>query len=97
MPQKEYYLYILSNRKNGTLYIGVTNNLIKRIYQHKKNLFEGFTKKYDVHRLVYYELYGNIKEAILREKQMKNWHRAWKINLIERDNPQWLDLYYELL
>lgn len=96
MSQKEYYVYILASQKYGTLYIGITNNLLKRVYQHKEGLVAGFTKKYHVHQLVYYEVHGDVNEAILREKQMKKWRRDWKINLIERDNPQWLDIYREL-
>ena len=82
--------------KNGTLYIGLTNNLIKRVYEHKNDLVEGFTKKYQVHNLVYYEIFDSVYEAISREKQMKKWKRQWKINLIEKINPLWQDLYNEL-
>ena len=88
-----YYVYILSSRKNGTLYVGVTNNLIKRIHEHKHNLIEGFTSKYSVHNLVYYEQTNNIITAINREKQLKKWNRKQKINLIEKLNPDWIDLY----
>jgi putative endonuclease len=91
-----YYVYILASMKNGTLYIGVTNNLIKRVYEHKNDLVEGFTKKYQVHNLVYYEIFDSVYEAISREKQMKKWKRQWKINLIEKINPLWQDLYNEL-
>lgn len=91
-----YYVYILSSKKHGVLYIGVTGNLIKRIYEHKENIEEGFTKKYSVHNLVYYEQTSNVNEAIKREKQLKKWRRQWKINLIEKDNPNWNDLYKEL-
>ena len=94
---KNYYVYILTNKINSVLYIGVTNNLIKRVYEHKNNLVEGFTKKYNVHKLVYYEETGNVESAILREKQMKKWNRQWKINLIKKDNLKWEDLYYKLL
>ncbi|MFA5175607.1 MAG: GIY-YIG nuclease family protein [Patescibacteria group bacterium] len=94
--KRKFYAYILSNKKNGTLYIGITNNLIRRIYEHKNNLVEGFTKKYNVHNLVFYEQYDNINDAISREKQMKKWNRKWKIELIEKDNPNWRDLYEEL-
>ena len=93
---KEYYIYILASKFNGTLYIGVTNNLIKRVYEHKNNLIDGFTKKYSVHNLVYYESCASIETAITREKQLKKWNRAWKINLIETLNPKWKDLYIEL-
>ena len=92
-----YYVYILASSKNGTLYIGVTRDLIKRIYEHKNNLADGFTKKYGVHDLVYYEQTEDVESAIAREKQLKNWHRKWKINLIEKDNPAWQDLYKKVL
>ena len=94
---KQYYVYILASRKNGTLYIGVTNNLLKRVYKHKNNLIEGFTQKYGVHNLVYYEVHDNIGKAITREKQMKKWKRQWKIELIETDNPPWKDLYLDII
>jgi len=93
---KQYYVYILASKKNGTLYIGVTNNLLKRVYEHKNNLIAGFTKKYSVHNLVYYEAYSNIHDAIAREKRMKKWERSWKIELIKKANPQWEDLYDNL-
>jgi putative endonuclease len=86
----------LSNRKNGTLYIGVTSDLIKRIYEHKSHAVEGFTKRYGVDKLVYYELHNSMEEAILREKQLKKWRRAWKIELIESFNQEWEDLYNTL-
>ena len=89
----QYYVYLLSSGKYGTLYPGVTSDLIKRIYEHKESLVDGFTKKYKVHQLVYYEIHHDIREAILREKQIKKWNRDWKINLIEKDNPHWIDLY----
>jgi putative endonuclease len=92
-----YYVYILASRRNGTLYIGVTSDLIKRIYQHKNNMAEGFTKKYAVHMLVYFEVTGNAESAILREKQLKAWNRSWKVELIEKENPLWNDLYFGLL
>ena len=94
---KQYYVYILASKKNGTLYIGVTSDIVKRIYEHKKNLIDGFTKEYDVHDLVYYEQHNEIEEAILREKQMKKWNRKWKIRCIEEMNPEWKDLYGEIL
>ena len=84
--EKKYFVYILSNKRNGTLYIGVTNNLIRRIYEHKNNLIEGFTKNYNIHQLVYYEEYNNIDTAISREKQMKKWNRSWKMQIIEKNN-----------
>ena len=86
---KRYFVYILSSQRNGTLYIGVTNDLTKRVYEHKNNLVEGFTKKYEVHLLVYFEEFHNIDEAITREKQLKRWKRAWKLRLIESSNPEW--------
>jgi len=92
---KQYYVYILASKKNGTLYIGVTGNLLKRVSEHKNNLIQGFTQKYNIHVLVYYELYGDINSAIGREKQLKKWKRQWKINLIEKDNPDWSDLFEE--
>lgn len=85
----QYYLYILTNRKNGTLYIGVSNNLERRMFEHKNKLIEGFTKKYGLDKLVYLETYQYVNDAIKREKNMK---RQWKINLIEKDNPNWNDL-----
>lgn len=92
-----YYLYILASRINGTLYIGVTNNLIRRVWEHKHNLMKGFTEKYGVHELVYYEQYQDINEAILKEKQMKKWKRYWKIKLINKFNPKWEDLYNSII
>ncbi len=94
---RQYYVYILSSKRNGTLYIGVTSSLTKRVFEHKNNVVDGFTKKYNVHTLVYYEIYGNIQDAIVREKQMKKWRRQWKINLIEKNNPQWNDLYDQIV
>ncbi len=94
---KQYYVYILANKRNGTLYVGVTNNLIRRVYEHKNNLVEGFTKKYKVHRLVHFESTSDVKAAIHREKCIKKWKRAWKIELIEEHNPEWNDLYYGII
>ena len=94
---KLYYLYILASIKNGTLYIGVTNNLLRRIYEHKNDLIDGFTKKYKAHKLVYYEEINDAYATIQREKQIKKWKRQWKINLIEKNNPEWKDLYYDLV
>ena len=94
--EKLYYIYILASGKNGTLYIGVTSNLYQRIIEHKNGLHSGFTKKYDVNKLVYYETYQYVQDAILREKQMKKWKRDWKIKLIEKENPGWKDMYNEL-
>ena len=92
MP-KEPAVYFLASERNGTLYIGVTSNLQKRAWEHKNDLVEGFTKRYGVHRLVYYELHEEMVSAIRREKQMKKWDRAWKLELIERQNPGWRDLW----
>lgn len=86
-------VYILASKRNGTLYIGVTSDLKKRVWEHKNDLVEGFTKRYGVHGLVYYELYEDIVSAIRREKQLKKWNRAWKQELIERQNPGWRDLW----
>lgn len=97
MIEKEYFVYILASKKYGTLYIGVSNDLLRRVYEHRNNLIPGFTQKYNVHKLVYIEQYNDINEAILREKQIKKWNRDWKINLIEKENPQWVDLYLELI
>lgn len=95
--KKQGFVYILFNRKNGTLYVGVTSDLIKRIYQHKNKLIEGFSKKYGLDKLGYYEIYENIENAILREKQIKSGSRKNKINFIEKVNPNWEDLYNSLL
>jgi putative endonuclease len=92
-----YYVYILASKPYGTLYTGVTNDLLHRVQQHKEGQIEGFTKRYDVKRLVCYEQHDHIAEAIKREKQIKRWRRDWKIALIERDNPHWDDLYDQLL
>ncbi|MDG1733826.1 MAG: GIY-YIG nuclease family protein [Thalassotalea sp.] len=89
-------IYILTNKKNGTLYIGVTSNLPQRIEQHRSKLVVGFTAKYDLHVLVYFESYPTITEAIIREKRLKKWNRQWKINLIEKLNPKWEDISYLL-
>jgi len=89
---KTYYVYILASKRNGTLYIGVTNNLERRLYEHRNNLIEGFTNKYNVHNLVYYEDVNDIQAALQREKQLKRWTRKWKLELIEKVNPAWRDL-----
>ena len=89
-------VYILASKPNGTLYVGVTSDLIQRIWQHKNNLVEGFTKRYGVHRLVWYEVHESMESAIQREKAIKKWNRAWKIELIEKNNPTWRDLYNEI-
>ena len=88
-----YHVYILASGRNGTLYIGVTGDLAARIWQHRNGTADGFTKRYNVHRLVHVEPFSDITEAIAREKALKKWRRAWKLELIERDNPQWLDLF----
>jgi putative endonuclease len=85
-------VYLLSNKHYGAIYIGVTSNLLKRLVQHREGLLPGFTRRYKVHRLVHFEMFGDMERAILREKQLKNWHRQWKINLINGDNPEWRDL-----
>jgi len=92
-----YYVYILTNKKNGTLYIGMTNNLLRRMYEHKHNLVSGFTSKYNIHQLVYFEQTEDILSALQREKQLKKWNRSWKIKLIESNNPNWIDLYKDLI
>ena len=97
MPEKIPCVYILASKRNGTLYIGVTSNLPQRVWRHKTNLIEGFTARYDVHRLVWYEVHPTIEGAIKREKQLKEWKRPWKIRLVEEFNPQWKDLYNEIL
>ncbi|MBW1846831.1 MAG: GIY-YIG nuclease family protein [Deltaproteobacteria bacterium] len=94
---KNYYVYILASKRNGTLYIGITSELIKRIWQHKEKLADGFTKKYNVNRLVYFEQFRDPENAIKREKRLKKYERQWKIKLIEKDNPQWKDLYNTLV
>ena len=93
--RKHYFVYILASQKNGTLYIGVTSNLKRRVSEHKNNLIDGFTKKYGVHDLVRYEVFDYVNDAITREKQLKHWRREWKLELIEEDNPSWKDLYDE--
>ncbi|PKN86848.1 MAG: excinuclease ABC subunit C [Deltaproteobacteria bacterium HGW-Deltaproteobacteria-1] len=87
-----YYVYILASKRNGTLYIGVTNDLERRLYEHRNNLIEGFTNKYNVHHLVYFEDVNDIQAALQREKQLKRWTRKWKLELIEKVNPEWRDL-----
>ena len=93
---RKFYVYILSNKKKGTLYTGSTSDLIKRVWEHKNNVNIGFTSQYSVHNLVYYEIHDLYVEAARREKRLKNWCRQWKINLIEKDNPAWIDLYNEI-
>jgi len=90
---KNYYVYILASQRNGTLYIGVTNDLVRRVYEHKHDFVKGFTSRYAVHRLVYFEHTQSIDAALTREKELKKWRRQWKIDLIEKSNPEWVDLY----
>ena len=92
-----YYVYFLAGKCNGTLYVGFTNDLVKRVFEHKNNLVDGFTKKYRVHRLVYFEETSDVESARLREKQLKEWKRPWKLELIEKSNPEWEDLYQRIL
>jgi putative endonuclease len=91
-----YFVYILASKIGGTVYVGVTNNLVRRVYEHREKLADGFTRKYGVGRLVYYETHSDIEAAITREKQLKKWNRAWKIRLIEESNPNWDDLYRQI-
>jgi len=94
---KQPAVYIVASKRNGTLYIGVTSDLVKRIWEHRNNMVEGFTSDYHVHRLVWYELHGSMESAITREKQLKNWKRKWKLELIESSNPKWLDLFHTIV
>ena len=91
------YIYIMANKSNSTLYVGVTSDLIKRVYEHKNSFVESFTKKYNIKNLVYFEVFDSIEDAIAREKQLKNWKREWKIALIEKENADWIDLYTRLV
>ena len=91
-----YYVYILASQRNGTLYLGVTRDLVRRVYQHRTKATPGFTSRYGVQRLVWFETYDDPTNAITREKDIKKWHRAWKLRLIEQSNPQWLDLYEQI-
>lgn len=93
MNEKHFFVYIMASKRYGTLYTGVSSNLPKRASEHKDKIRDGFTSKYNVKMLVYYEQFGSVEQAIIREKQIKNWHRAWKIELIEKSNPNWYDLY----
>ena len=93
---KEFFVYILASKKNGTLYVGMTNNLLRRVHEHKHNLVPGFTRRYGVHRLMYYEHFRHADAAINREKKLKRWRRQWKVDLIEKDNPSWEDLFGRL-
>jgi putative endonuclease len=90
---KQFYVYILASKRNGTLYTGVTSNLVQRVWQHKNNVIKGFTQNYNIKILVYYEAHDNAENAITREKQIKKWRRNWKLRLIEKSNPKWNDLY----
>ncbi len=94
--EKQFYVYILANKRNGTLYLGVTSDLIKRVWQHKNSFADGFTKKYGINKLVYYEVYEDMENAIIREKQLKKWKRVWKLELIEEKNSGWRDLYVDI-
>jgi putative endonuclease len=91
-----YYVYLLASQRNGTLYVGVINDLVRRVYEHKTKAARGFTAEYGVSRLVWFETYDDPTNAITREKDIKKWHRAWKLRLIEQSNPQWLDLYEQI-
>ena len=93
---KQYYVYILASKIGGTLYIGVTNNLVRRVHEHREKLVDGFTKRYDVAKLIYFETHSDVEAAITREKQMKKWNRAWKVRLIEESNPNLDDLYNKI-
>ena len=95
--KKQPAVYILASAKNGTLYTGVTSDLVKRIWEHKNNLVDGFTKRYGVHDLVSFELHDTMDFVIIREKNIKEWKRAWKLKLIEKDNPDWRDLYIDMV
>jgi len=93
MNDKKFYIYILASKKNGFLYTGITSDLVKRTWEHKNGAMDGHTKKYSIKRLVYFEIYDDFDNAVKREKQLKKWHRQWKVDLIEKDNPDWNELY----
>ena len=97
MSKKQPAVYMLASKKNGTLYVGVTSNLIKRVWEHKNNVIDGFSKRYGIHNLVWYEMHEIMESAIGREKEIKNWKRDWKIRRIEESNPEWNDLYQSIL
>ena len=97
MQERQPFVYILASQRNGTLYIGVTSDLVKRVWEHKNHFVEGFTKQYGVDRLVYFEQHSTMEEAIAREKRLKEWKRQWKMNLIEAGNPEWKDLWDEII
>ncbi len=94
---QSYFVYILTNRKDGVLYIGITNDLVRRVFQHREGAIPGFTNKYNLKRLIYFEAFDDPENAIMREKRMKKWNREWKIELIENNNPEWRDLYPDIL
>ncbi|MEI8276217.1 MAG: GIY-YIG nuclease family protein [Hyphomicrobiales bacterium] len=94
--ERSFRVYILASKIGGTLYIGVTSDLVRRVHEHREKFADGFTKKYDVNRLVYFERFDDVENAIRREKRLKDWKRAWKIRLIEESNPDWIDLYYQI-
>ncbi len=94
---KSYWVYIMSSKRNGNIYVGVTSDLLRRVYEHKEKLIEGFTKKYNITQLVHAEEFQDINDAIYREKCIKKWNRTWKLKLIEEQNPDWRDLYKNML
>lgn len=96
MAEKKFYVYIMAKARNSTFYVGVTSDLVKRIHEHKNELTEGFTQKYDIKNLVYYEIYDDAETAIRREKLLKKWNRVWKMRVIEEMNPEWKDLYDDI-
>lgn len=93
---KQYFVYILAKERNGTFYVGITSDLRRRVYEHKNNLADGFTKKYSIHNLVYFEIHDDPENAIRREKRLKKWNRTWKMRIIEEMNPDWNDLYDDI-
>ncbi len=93
---KQYYVYIMAHAPRGTLYIGMTNDLVRRVYEHRNGVIDGFTKEYKVNQLVYFEIQTDVNEAIRREKQLKRWNREWKLDLVEGQNPTWRDLWYDI-
>ncbi|MEO0883913.1 MAG: GIY-YIG nuclease family protein [Pseudomonadota bacterium] len=96
MRDVSYYVYILASQRNGTLYTGITNDLVRRAWEHRNGCIRGFTSKYTVRRLVWFEVFRDVNEAIAKEKRVKRWRRRWKLDLIETDNPDWKDLYYKI-
>ena len=94
---KRYYVYMLASQRNGTLYVGVTSDIVKRVWEHREGVVEGFTKKHNVKRLVWFEVHENVIAAITREEQIKRWNRSWKVKLIQAENPDWRDLYNGLI